>query len=433
MGFEQSRLYRFDAVIIAGAIQEHLPGQSDTTPFFNERVRRQLGLPTLFNKVYRLFYDFRRLLESAPYVMISYQYERDGEPLVVCPWVQRLSTFHQLAYHENLEDLSLSKLAQTPELQIVVRDSLPLPIPQSNPAVSVPAKLVPQILSASSHQRMIDCPYQFYAADILRLSPVQEQREELEKVDYGLRVHRILQTFHSRITVMPDPRNKLFTPAALEALQRLLIDITSEIFAKDIKDSILARGWLYRWQKLIPEYIHWHQQRSRDWVVSGTEIERSRRVGINKPDTELKGRIDRLDSGKNGQAVIDYKTGSVPKLDSIIAGEQIQLLFYALLLGENVQEAMILALANDTVSDKLRLEGDRLQQLAQEVEQRLITLQQAILTGMALPAWGDSLTCKVCVMEGLCRKGFWSSDSVYDILRSENKKEAVSRPPLIDS
>ena len=96
VSFAESRLYRFDALIIAGALHEHLPGQPALAPFFNDGVRQQLGLPTLAKRLAIQFYDFRRLLEAAPRMLITLHRERDGERLAPSPWVEQLRAFHQL-------------------------------------------------------------------------------------------------------------------------------------------------------------------------------------------------------------------------------------------------------------------------------------------------------------------------------------------------
>ena len=67
------------------------------------------------------------------------------------------------------------------------------------------SKLVPERISAGSHQRMINCPYQFFSADGLKLKPSDEISEELKKSDYGERVHSILEAFHQQVKNRPAP------------------------------------------------------------------------------------------------------------------------------------------------------------------------------------------------------------------------------------
>ncbi len=78
MGFAESRLYRFDALVIAGAVAEHLLGPGTPPLFFNDGVRRQLNLPTPTIRRNSLFHDFRRLLEAAPTVLVTRRREQNG-------------------------------------------------------------------------------------------------------------------------------------------------------------------------------------------------------------------------------------------------------------------------------------------------------------------------------------------------------------------
>jgi ATP-dependent helicase/nuclease subunit B len=193
MGFTESRLYRFDGVIIAGAIRDNLPGQVDHRMFFNDGVRTQLGLPSLGHRRNALFHDFRRLLESATQVTITLRQEDQGETAIASPWVERLRAFHHIAYGNRLEDEDFARLASSDLTHIVCTDKTEMPQPQGYPSAILPKEFVSNSLSASAHQRMIDCPYQFFAIDGLSLDRANDVREELEKRDYGVRVHRILQ------------------------------------------------------------------------------------------------------------------------------------------------------------------------------------------------------------------------------------------------
>ncbi len=409
MSFAESRLYRFDAVIIAGALREHLPGQIDAPPYFNDGVRAQLGLPGLERQHTVLFHDFRRLLEAAPHVMISLHREHQGERLVPSPWVERLRTFHQLAYGNTLTDVELEQLTQRPSSVIANRDA-PLPAPQKFSSARLPASMVPVAFTASSHRRLLDCPYQYYSACGLNLAPEDEIRDDLEKSDYGMRVHRILQAFHTGVPGLPGPWNTSLTPESLAQAQSLLTEISQAVFANDVRLKFSARGWLYRWQASIPLYLKWQMQRAEHWQVQAAELKRERDYTEGSTQIKLSGRIDRLDRGLEGYSIVDYKTGAPPHKDSVASGEDCQLPFYSLLLEENVTQALFLSLQRDGISDKTELSGEALFSLREKVKTRLLSLKQALDTETRLPAWGDAETCALCDMEGLCRKELWLTD-----------------------
>ncbi len=417
MGFTESRLYRFDALIIAGALREHLPGQIKAPPYFNDSVRTELGLPSLAYRYALLFFDFRRLLEAAPRVVVSLRREHNGERLVPSPWVERLRAFHQLAYHESLDDPELKWLVRQPDTMIVNRET-PLPLPMNPPAARLPATLLPIPLTATEHQRLIDCPYQFFCASGLDLGPEKEIREEVEKVDFGTYVHRILQAFHGGTPGLPGPWRKPFDEKNLPDAEKLLREITQLVFANDMRRRFLTRGWLYRWESCIPAYLAWEQEYSAQWKIRATEMEKRRDFNQAGVRVSIIGRVDRLDEGEKGVRIIDYKTGAIPARDLVDRGEKIQLPFYILLLEEeNIAQALFLSLQDGIVTEKITLEGEMLAMLRTAVRNRLVLLTQQLNEETPLPAWGDAETCEVCDMEGLCRRGMWAeqiSDQTRD-------------------
>jgi ATP-dependent helicase/nuclease subunit B len=408
MSFAESRLYRFDALIIAGAVREHLPGQIGAPPYFNDSARSELGLPSLARRYTVLFQDFRRLLEAAPQVMVSLRREQDGERLVPSPWVERIRAFHALAYRESLGDPELEWLVQQPDAVITQREA-PLPAPVAPPAAHLPPAMLPATFTATDCQRLMDCPYQFFAARGLGLTPEDEVREEIEKVDYGIHVHRILQAFHTGVAGLPGPWREKLDDSTRTQAEELLRRISEQVFARDLRRRFLARGWLHRWEQCIPAYLNWELSRAVDWKVEATELKKERVYREGDTQIALTGRIDRLDRGRDGYAIIDYKTGAVPARDAVLRGEKIQLPFYALLLEQdNIASAAFLALEDDAVKEKTALDGEALAMLRSAIRERLLLLKQQLDAGAPLPAWGDMETCRICEMEGLCRRELWS-------------------------
>jgi ATP-dependent helicase/nuclease subunit B len=376
MSFAESRLYRFDALIIAGAVREHLPGQIGAPPYFNDSARSELGLPSLARRYAVLFQDFRRLLEAAPQVMVSLRREQDGERLVPSPWVERIRAFHALAWRESLGDPELEWLVQQPTAVIAQRDA-PLPAPVAPPAAHLPPAMLPAAFTATDCQRLMDCPYQFFAARGLGLAPEDEVREEIEKVDYGIHVHRILQAFHTGVPGLPGPWQEKLDDSTRAQAEELLRRISEQVFARDLRRRFLARGWLHRWEQCIPAYLDWELSRAADWKVEATELKKERIYREGDTQITLTGRIDRLDRGRDGYAIIDYKTGAVPARDPVLRGEKIQLPFYALLLEQdNIASAAFLALEDDAVKEKTALDGEALAMLRSAIRERLLLLKR---------------------------------------------------------
>ncbi|MEO6697741.1 MAG: PD-(D/E)XK nuclease family protein, partial [Gammaproteobacteria bacterium] len=406
LALEQTALWRFDALIIAGADHEHLPGGGPLSPFFNSAVRRELGLATHHDELCTRFYHFRRLLESAPRVTITLRREQDGEPVRASPWVEALQSFHLLGYGERLNDNTLAALVNDPRAQIDSGDTSMLPAKTIQPRPVINRTLLPDALSARAHQRLIDCPYQFYAAHVLRLRVPDEVQELLEKSDFGERVHRTLHVFHCDSENLPGPFPKTITMGNREQALHTLTKISQAVFAPDLKNNFAHRAWLARWLAIAPDYINWQIAQGSSPLACEVSMRSTRADGLT-----LTGRLDRIDKGRNGLRILDYKTGPGDKQVDVSSGEATQLIFYALLAGqsysENVERVEYLLLDKAQVKSGAYAEGEELARLRALTAQRLDAMITALREGSAAPAWGDIKTCERCEVQGLCRRQAW--------------------------
>ena len=412
MSLKQSVLCRFDGLIIAGAEKEYLPGTINQSPFFNDGVRQSLGLYSHTEKLSFRFYDFRRLLESAPDILITRRVEQNNEDVVSSPWVERIQSFHEIAYNNDLVNIALTRFVGHPDTIVTHRET-PLPQPVGpNPGTWVIPELIPNYISASAYQQLVNCPYQFFAARCLGLEPPETIREMLEKSDYGERVHLCLHAFHSGAKGLPGPFEKPLDKNREEGIQ-CLINIANAVFARDLEDNFLHRDWLKRWHKLIPSYIDWQIEHRQTWQVKTTEYDAEAYLdGLN---VQLKGRLDRVDlnveANEKKLGILDYKTGALAKEQEVMSGESIQLPFYVLLARQALQQETsrveYVSVDGEKVQSKTILEGDTLQSLAQQVGQRLVEVVGEIQDGVALMAWGDRESCRWCQMSGVCRKEAW--------------------------
>lgn len=401
---EQSRLQHFDALVIAAANEHHLPGDLSGLPFFNEAVRASLGLPDWRDQLRARERQFRALLECSPSILVTWQHSDNGEPISPCPWVAALVHFHHAAYGDDLQDRALLAAANRGGwLQGLVDDSVPPQIPRQ-PAPTAPVEQLPADITVSAHQRLINCPYQFYISDVLKLKPADEIREALQKSDYGNRVHACLEAFHTGIDGLPGPFAEPLTLANRAAALSLLETISRQTFTRDIEDNFQHRGWLRRWLAFIPHYIDWQIDHNRTWRIEAAEQR------LNVPlseDLVLHGRIDRIEKHAGETALIDYKTGSVPKPADVLSGEEVQLVSYSLLL-EHVSQVLYLGLdGREGVNDRTRVEAKELGTLRESVRERLVRAYQRLRGGAPLPAFADKATCRYCNAAGVCRRQVW--------------------------
>ncbi|MCG6899938.1 MAG: PD-(D/E)XK nuclease family protein [Gammaproteobacteria bacterium] len=400
---QQAQLGQYEAVIIGACDREYLPASSARSPFFNDPVRSDLGLPVWSARYDEQLQRFRRLLESAPQLLLTWHQENAGEMRMPSPWLEAIRTFHVLAWQDDLAARELQALLEHPATRVAGNNPLPVPERHPYPQPGLPAALLPATLTVSMHRQLIDCPYKFFAACGLQLKPREAVKEAFEKAEYGSLVHQSLEVFHKGASGFPTASPVPVTPATRLQAIHVLEDISGAIFARELEDNFEHRAWLRRWRTLIPAYIDWQIKRQQTWTF--TDAERAGEVEL-MPGRSLAGRLDRIDCNATGTAVLDYKTGFIPGQDEVDQGEEVQLPSYALLTDTMPQRVEYLQV-DKKISNRICLESERLEELADAVKQRLVTVLGEIEAGATLPAWGDTRTCGYCEMSGLCRKQAW--------------------------
>ncbi len=407
MTLEQSRYQTFQTLLIAAADKAFFPGRPGSSPFFNQAVRESLGLTSWQQKQQLRFDTFKATLTSANEVLISCKTASNGEPVPLSPWVESLLKFHSLIYDDPIENTELTSfIQQIDNREIDIDDS-----GRHAPSPVLQAHEIPQRISASRHQRLIDCPYKFFAADGLKLTAAEEISNELQKSDYGERVHKILHIFHTRVDKQPAPFGKTINTENRTAAIEALIEISKHVFTEDLEQNILHRSWLIRWLNKIPAYIDWQIQHGEQWQIQNTEFTQET---ILDERVTLYGRLDRIDkrlTDDKQTAIIDYKTGKTRSQQEVDSGEDIQLASYALLQNDCTQVSYLsLDQSDNRVKTTSSLEGEQLADVRHRVECRLKDVIAELHAGKSLPAWGDDSVCQHCQFSGLCRRQYWQDN-----------------------
>jgi ATP-dependent helicase/nuclease subunit B len=391
-------LRRFEAALLIGGDARQLaPAASGT--FFNQSVRRELGLPTREKAECELRRDLELLLATVPRVVVTWQAEQEGEANLLAPELDLLATLHQLAWNDNLHRQPLPARREASPEAIMAPSATMLAAP------CAPAALIPRRVSVSGYSTLVACPYRFFARHVLGLGEMDEVSEEMAKSDYGALVHRVLERFHMRHPLV----SSLPEDDALAALQACV----EEVFAPAVEDNFLAIGWRLRWEKRLVAYLDWQRSvEATGWRWSQAETRVSRMLPLDGGEggkfVELYGRIDRIDTIGKGEAsvsLLDYKTQSATKIRERL-GDDVQLPAYALLHGDAAQAAYVALDDERIVAVGAGDEEGSLMFDAAAQGQRLRAAFSAMHAGAALPAHGKDSECQWCEMGGLCRRKY---------------------------
>lgn len=366
---------------------------SQTTPFFNASVRRELQLPGIAEAQALALARLRRVLEAASRVQLIVAPEAVGEePLLAAPLLL-LQAFAEAAGTPLQGNQALAARASAAE---IATDS---PLPQAQPAPAPPAStgLLQRPLSGTAHQRLIECPYAFHVSTALRLSAIKDYDAPPDARDYGERVHTVLHAFEVQRPQLPPPYRGSRQASARGAIEQHLALLGDAVFAHDVADRPLGRFWRQAFQRSLPWLAEQLSQRPQAAALVEHELATERDGWL------LKGRVDRIDDDGERQVVVDYKTGAPPSKADMSEGEAVQLPHYALQLTQ------VAAIEYwDLKSRKcIALDGEALDSLLPQVAARLGRLAEDIRHGTPLPANGVEAVCERCDFSGICRRGDW--------------------------
>lgn len=371
----------FAAVVVPGCDEVRLNPSLPPPGVWTNAQRVELGLPTREALEQALRLAWQHALSTPKVDLLWRHADEGGEPLQPSPLVQAL----------------MLQTRATPARDPRERREV-TPKAQSRPAPCAP-DLVPKRLSASAYSDLRHCPYRFFAQRMLGLKDQEELEGELDKRDFGLWLHTVLQAFHEQ---------RLQQPHEDLAAQRTRLDAVAAQTTQALhlsEEEFLP--FLAAWPQVREGYLAWlagHEAQGLQFV----QAEPWQEQGLG-PLT-LVGRLDRIDRTADGQLmVLDYKTESPGVTARRIKDplEDTQLAFYAALLPQDTVRA-----AYVNVSEK---EGSKTYEQPDVVEVRDALLQglshdlHRVAHGAALPALGDGEVCEFCAVRGLCRRDFWSA------------------------
>ena len=371
----------FAAVVLPGCDELRLPVSPEPAGLWTAAQRAALGLPA------------REVLEAAlraawadalarPQVDVLWRSgDEGGEPLLPSPLVQLVRS---------------DAAAQAPADLLALRTLLALPVTQ--PAPAAPALALTRI-SASAYQDLRYCPYRYFGLRLLGLKEAEEIEGELDKRDFGLWLHAVLQRFHAQLD----------RPGADRAQRRGWLDTAASAEAgaqRLAEDEFLP--FQSAWPRMREGYLDWlTQHEAAGWRYADSERDAEQPLGR----LTLFGRLDRIDRGADGlNLLIDYKTEPLQKTRDRIREplEDTQLAFYAALQPEDTLRA---AYVNVGERDGCRtVEQEDVVAVRDALIEGLLDELGRIAGGAVMPALGEGRVCETCAARGLCRKDFWAEE-----------------------
>lgn len=298
-GLLEARLQQADLMILSGLNEGTWPGLPSPDPWLAPRIRQELGLPGLEQRIGLAAHDFASAL-GAPEAVVTRSRRSGNAPAVASRFWLRLQAIAGEHLKSASDYLDWAEAIDRPEGPGWYR-------PARRPRPSPPVALRPVRVAVTQVDRLAADPYAFYASRILRLPSLDCVDADPGPAWRGTLVHRILELWF---------REDGLDPEKLETRTRAL-------FSGADTHPVLRALWLPRLMA------------SMGWIRDEVALEAAggRRIALveSKGKVEVDGislsgtadRIDQLPDG--GIAIVDYKTGTPPGPKQVAAGFALQL------------------------------------------------------------------------------------------------------------
>lgn len=314
LGPLEARLQQADVMILGSLNEDTWPPKAHASPWMSRPMMREFGLPLPERRIGLSAHDFAQAF-SAPEVWLTRSSRMGGSPTVPCRWLLRLENVIQGANGPMMD-------GQTAEMSGTLNDggqwlqwqgSLDTPkrvTPVGPPEPRPPVSARPRRLSVTQVETWMRDPYAIYARHILKLRPLDPIDADPTTADYGARIHKALDLF-----VKAHPRT---LPG--DAIMHLL-EAGREAFGGLLDQPAIRAFWWPRFERIARWFVEVERNRRMEIQRSATEVQGRMTIDAPGRSFEISAIADRIDILADGSlAIIDYKTGAPPSEKEVKAG-----------------------------------------------------------------------------------------------------------------
>jgi ATP-dependent helicase/nuclease subunit B len=289
----EARLQQPDVVILGSLNDGTWPEPADPGPWLNRPMRQELGLPSPEEEIGRSAHDFLSLM-GARRIYMTRSKKIDGVPTVPSRWLMRINAL--------LGGMGLADVLRPGEPWLGWarwRDEVLRPQSMRPPAPKPPVALRPRKISVSGAEAWIANPYAVYAQYVLKLDALPSLGHQPDASLRGSIVHDALGRFAA---AYPDR-----LPSDVEAV---LCRIIGEVMADHASHPRVAAFWLPRLERFARWFTATEPARRADTAKVLSETSGALVLVTPGGPFTLTARADRIDIGRDGVTITDYKTGS---------------------------------------------------------------------------------------------------------------------------
>ena len=418
----------FDDVQIAGLVDGEWPDRPRRNIFYSTSILREFGWPAEADRLAGARAAFADLLRLPSTRLVASTFLLEADSLVTpSPFVDEIEQSGlecveepdaavRIFDHEALADEPADTTALPEGVRTWALFRAGLPAADDRRFHGSTAPHAAPAYSLSALERYQDCPFKFFASDVLRLEEAPEDEATLSPRARGRFIHEVFQRFflawdaEGRATITPDrvdAARQMFAGVAEPLLARLPeSDAALErtrLFGSAISVGIVDVVLGLEAARPIEVRERWLEHRFEgDFSLGGD----GRRIA-------LKGVADRIDLLAGSRLrVIDYKTGYAPN-----PRRALQVPIYALCAREQLEardgipwqidEAAYVAFTGKrSLVPVVKAGGSDSSEPLAAARARVFDVVDGIAAGIFPPRPHDPMMCRYCAYSAVCRKDY---------------------------
>ncbi len=363
----ESRGVFFEGVVIVDFNEEFVPSRSEKDLFLSSFLRQKVGLPTMQDRENLQKYYYKRVIDKARYVSVSYVEDEISQP---SRFLDEMGLESRTSAHPDLSSILFCK--SNPRSHF-----LPVDLPMEYDFTQTP-------LSSTKLKSYLQCKRRYYFRYICKIKEAELPSDKRSEREIGIILHNALK--------------RLFEAVPRYSKKEILLGDLRELLYSEIKKEDQFKFEIDLWLDHLESFA---EDQIRRFLEGYRIVALEKEYERNYRSFRLVGKIDRIDEKGDVWHVLDYKTGKLPENvtpKKLQKSTDFQLQFYYLLAkqeydhvvcsyydlknGQNVEEALF--------EEKLSLLDEKLQMLKSKEQNFTMT--------------EDLKNCRYCPYIWVCNK-----------------------------
>lgn len=298
LGLNQTHSLNFENVVILDVNEGKLPNIPQIEPLIPKEVLISLKINRAEKEEEIQRYQFMRLISGAKRVHLIY---RDDDETERSRYIEELVWKKQkdLVKPANIDVLPVSvnafKFAALPSKNVIEKTS------------SMAEMIKGMRFSATRIDCYMNCPKRFYYQYVLKLSEKEDIPEEMESVDVGDFLHKLLYEAYKGFVKEKPVISKEFKKTFYAKFEKMF----NETFLRKMKsDSFMLKEVMIA---RMESFLSCESARGVEKILS-LEQEYNGKIKTSSNAFEFVAKVDRVDVLQGGELlIVDYKTGAIKK------------------------------------------------------------------------------------------------------------------------